>query len=259
LVFASFGQLTSDDTDDARDIFRYDMHDGSLRRVSVGEAGYASNGNGSNETGKETVDAGLGGRDQTVVNAGQVAMQSELRTRAVSEDGARILFKTAEPLSPGATNGLVNVYEWHDGDVSLLSTGTDEQPIEHAVITPSGGDVFFVTVRKLLAQDTDEAPDVYDARLGADFPMAVVSPEACSGDACQGPLTNPAPLLAPDSLSPMPVESVSAKKRLNRKAKTKCLRRRHRRRVRVCKKIVKKKRSKKGMVHHHRHHHRSAG
>ena len=35
-------------------------------------------------------------------------------TRAISEDGSRIVFTTAEPLSPAPSNGLTNVYEWHE-------------------------------------------------------------------------------------------------------------------------------------------------
>ncbi len=43
-----------------------------------------------------------------------VRFQYEMDNRAVSEDGSRIVFTTAEPLSPAASNGLVNVYEWHE-------------------------------------------------------------------------------------------------------------------------------------------------
>ena len=78
------------------------------------------------------------------------------------------------------------------------------------MITPSGRDIFFMTVQGLLAQDTDGAEDVYDARLGPDFPAEPAKAKACEGDACQGPLTNPAPLLVPGSVSQAPGENLPA-------------------------------------------------
>jgi hypothetical protein len=128
------------------------------------------------------------------------------------------VFETAEPLSPAASNGLVNAYEWHEGRVSLLSSGTDEEPvgaapggaIDEVMVTPSGRDIFFKTPQKLLAQDLDSAVDLYDARLGAGFAQAPAGLAQCSGDACQGPLTNPAPLLVPGSVSQAAGENVKA-------------------------------------------------
>ena len=71
------------------------------------------------------------------------------------------------------------------------------------MISPSGNDVFFTTTQGLVAQDTDGEPDIYDARLEREsgFPPAPAPVKACAGDACQGPLTNPAPLLVPGSVS----------------------------------------------------------
>jgi len=122
-----------------------------------------------------------------------------MSSRAISEDGSRIVFESAEPLSPVAVNDLTNVYEWHEGAVSLVSGGSASVPVSEAVITPSGNDVFFVTTESLLAQDTDDAADIYDARMGVGFLATSAERQPCSGDACQGPLTNPVPLLAPGS------------------------------------------------------------
>ena len=129
--------------------------------------------------------------------------------RAVSEDGSRIVFMTAEPLSSRATNGLVNVYEWHEGAVSLVSCGCSPEPDSEAVITPSGRDLFFVTSAGLVTGDTDGAPDIYDARIGGGFPVSEAPVERCEGDACQGPLTNPAPLLVPGSAVQAPGENAA--------------------------------------------------
>ena len=205
LVFSTYAQLSTGDIDTAKDVYRYDAETGSLERVSLGEEGYSSNGNGSFDA---TIMVGF--------DLATVQEKYELGSRAVSEDGARIIFKTAQPLSPEAINGLENVYEWHEnsgsseGSVSLLSGGVGEQPVEDAVISPSGQDVFFVTTAGLVPQDTDGLGDIYDARLNGGFGKAPATPEACSSDACQGPLTNPAPLLVPGSVSQAPEVGVPA-------------------------------------------------
>jgi hypothetical protein len=63
----------------------------------------------------------------------------------------------------------------------------------------NGSDVFFLTSGQLVPQDTDSAGDIYDARIGGGFPETGLPPAWCVGDACQGPLSNPAPLLVPAS------------------------------------------------------------
>lgn len=237
LVFSSYGELTRDDTDNAKDVFRYDAQSGMLVRVSVGEVGYKANGNGEDESSKENDNAESQITPQKISEMAHPSVRAGLKSRAVSEDGSRIVFVSSEPLSADATNGLVNAYEWHGGSVSLVSTGNDEQPVEDVVITQSGGDVFFTTVQRLTPQDTDEVADLYDARLGAGFAASPASSQACSGDACQGPLTNPAPLFVPSSVSQaagenLPPPKVSPKKKPKRKRKPKMRRNKGRRALR---------------------------
>ncbi len=207
LVFSSFGQLVSSDTDNAKDVYRYDASSGALERVSVGEGGADANGNRDD---KESEQPGFA--DATIQPAltGKRYFQLELNGRAISEDGSRTVFSSAEPLSPAAVNGLSNIYEWHkepgwtEGRVSLISSGTAPTRDRYPVISPSGRDVFFETTAGLVSQDTDGVSDIYDARLGSGFPVPAALPQECSGDACQGPLTNPAPLLVPGSVSQAP-------------------------------------------------------
>jgi hypothetical protein len=226
LVFASYAQLTGDDTNTARDVYRYAAETGRLERVSVGENGYDANGTG-------------GRRGASILQGhygGSVTHQHEMNNRAISEDGSRIVFISSEPLSPAASNGLVNAYEWHAspvggvGSVSLVSTGSDEEPVKDVVISPDGSGVFFVTVQGLVPQDGDGAPDIYAARLGGGFPSPPAERRPCEGDACQGPLTNPAPLLVPGSvaqapggnfIAPVSKRPVKAKKKTKAKKKAK--------------------------------------
>jgi hypothetical protein len=228
LIFSSFGRLTPDDSDASKDVYRYDAETGSLERVSIGEAGYDSNGNGA-------IDANI----SESLLGGSVQHHYELDRRSVSEDGSRIIFQTSEPLSPIASNGLVNVYEWHatgsgGGQVSLISGPNSEASVTDAVISPQGNDVFFSTSQELVPQDSDVLPDVYDARVGEGFPAPPALREPCSSDACQGPLTNPAPLLVPGSMEQAPGENLGSLpgqktvKRIHKKPKrSKRARRRH--------------------------------
>jgi hypothetical protein len=225
LVFSTYAQLVPGDTDTAKDVYRYDAETGQLDRVSGGESGYDANGNNS------SFDATITGADAD----GQVKHQYELDSRAISEDGSRIVFSSAEALSPMAINNLPNVYEWHEeageqeGHVSIVSDGSSETPDTHAVISPDGRNVFFTTTQGLVPQDTDGAPDVYDARIEGGFPQQPAPRQQCSSDACQGPLTIPAPLLVPGSVSqapggnfgpaPVPVATVKAKKKVKAKRK----------------------------------------
>ncbi len=205
LVFSSFGQLTGDDTDSARDVFRFDAVSGVLQRVSAGEAGHDANGNNS------SFDASISPGRLTAL----LTEHYEMASRAISEDGSRIVFKTAEPLSPSAGNGVQDIYEWHLGadgaaHVSLISGAGAVEGDVAPVITPSGNDIFFVTTQGLVPQDVDGAADLYDARIGPGFPPAPAPRQPCSGDACQGPLTSPLPLLVPGSASQVPAATPPA-------------------------------------------------
>jgi hypothetical protein len=197
LVFSTFAQLSGEDDNAARDVYRYDALTGALTRVSHGEHGYLPSGSGG----------ALASRILEGHQGGHPTEQHELDDRAITEDGSRIVFTSAQRLSPLASNGQVNAYEWHEGpgpgggDVSLVSTGTDPAAVNDVTITPSGRDVFFITSQGLVPQDTDGSDDVYDARLGEGFPAAPAERQPCEGDGCQGPLTNPAPLLVPGSVA----------------------------------------------------------
>jgi hypothetical protein len=202
LVFAAYARLTRTDTDSSKDVYRYDAETGRLEFVSHGEGGYDANGNSGS----------FAARIQSALGAGHpVSEQYVMGSRAISEDGSRIVFTTAAPLSPSATPGVPAVYEWHreasggEGSVSLIApiaSGAAEvsTTTPSVAISPSGNDIFFVTTLGLGLQDTDGNADVYDARLDGGFPPGPALRQPCSGDTCQGPLTNPEPLLVPGSV-----------------------------------------------------------
>ncbi len=217
LVFSTYGQLISQgaeaDTDNAQDVYLFNTATRSLQRVSTGENGFDANGNHDDERslGLSEEFAGIYNSDARVqAPFGRTTRDEERKVirNAIDENGERVVFTTADQLSPHASNGQPDVYEWHDGDVSLISSGSAIEPDELPVITPSGNDVFFVTSAGLAHQDTDGAPDIYDAHIGEGLPQSSTEPAPCAGDACQGPLTNPAPLLVPGSISQAPGENL---------------------------------------------------
>jgi hypothetical protein len=111
----------------------------------------------------------------------------------MSDDGSKVFFDTAQSLVPRATNGNFDVYEWHDGQLSLISDGQSASNSYFIDSSSDGSDVFLGTHSPLALQDTDVEGDLYDARISGGFPPPAIAP-ACSGDGCQGPLS-PAPSL----------------------------------------------------------------
>jgi hypothetical protein len=190
LVLSSFSQLTPDDTNSGKNVYEYDALTGRLVLVSVGEDGYGEN--GTNDSFNASIAA-------PEFDHAKVTDQDESSRRAVSEDGSTVVFSTAHALSLQAINGQPDIYEWHDGQVGLISDGHSPQPDENPVITSSGHDIFFATTESLVLQDTDGVLDIYDARIGGGFPVSSVPAAGCSGDTCQGPPNVPSLLGAPAS------------------------------------------------------------
>jgi len=198
-VFTSTAHITPGDTAGAQQVFEYDAKTGRLARVSTGEGGYDENGNG-----------GAAGASIAAPELGAPGLEAQAElfedgTRAVSDDGLTVVFSTAQALSPRAVNDLqpqpgpLDVYESHDGQVSLISTGHSLTSDEEPAITPSGRDVFFTSTENILPQDSDGLASLYDARIEGGFPAALVPAGGCNGDACQGPPSVPDLLGAPAS------------------------------------------------------------
>ena len=86
---------------------------------------------------------------------------------AVSADGARVVFETADPLVAADTDGAVDVYERAGGVVRLLSEGgSGGAPAFLDSVSADGARVIFSTAERLVPADTDGAVDVYE-RAGA--------------------------------------------------------------------------------------------
>ncbi len=202
LVFMSSGDLVPGDTSAVSQIFLYEAQHKTLRWVSEGQGG--------SEDGDTTTDpASLTSRTIQEVGARieEIALADRLGAsrRVISEDGSVVVFESSAALTPQVHGGKNNVYLWRDGDLSLISDGTPagthhKGPTEGLVgVDASGQNVFFATEAPLVAQDSDELSDLYDARVDGGFPAPKIV--ECSGERCQGALSTPLAAVAPGSLS----------------------------------------------------------
>lgn len=154
---------------------------------------------------------------------------------ALSADGRRAYFFSRDALVPGAEEGGKNLYQWEDGQVSLITIETPGQSTAKPILllgtSESGDDVFFTSKRELSPWDTDERLDVYDVRVGGGFPSppTPITPcdplteGACSG--AQSP-SSPSPSMPASSTlsgsgNPPPPPAPPKKKQKQKKKKKK--------------------------------------
>ncbi len=190
LLFDTTAPLTVADTDIGadRDVYRWDAQ-GGWRCLSCQQPGAASNGDAYLATSR-----GFG-----------LNFLSGEAAETMSADGQRVFFTAFDPLSPadtdppcrpgtGSLNGYTeeaaacgDVYEWHDGALSLIS-GAGNQFSELMGVGNNGNDVFFLTRDRLVGWDTDNLIDVYDARVGGGFPEPPATGVPCdlNAGACEG-------------------------------------------------------------------------
>jgi len=172
-------------------VYRYQMSTHELACVSCPPTGVAPSGNAN--VSYDNTEAGV------KANGSNSTPKTTVDTRVMSADGGRVFFDTPDPLVPSATNGKRDVYEWENGSIYLISSGTSSEESDILDSSATGADVFFVTAAGLVAGDKDDSYDVYDARIprpGDNPPPSVVP---CQGDVCQGPPSVPALLETPAS------------------------------------------------------------
>ena len=175
-------------------IYRYDSSTNTLGCVSCAPAGVTPNGGASISQELQ------GAFEKGVVDK-----------RGISTNGDRVFFQTQTPLVPQDTNTNapevevsqeefkeqgIDVYEWENGVVYLISSGKSPRDAYLLDSSENGNDVFFATTEGIVPGDTDGGYDVYDARVPqpGDKPPPAAVP--CEGSVCQGPPSVPSPLAA---------------------------------------------------------------
>jgi hypothetical protein len=195
VVFMSDGHLTDYDNRNSetgqrmQEVYDYNAGTGVLSCVSCDPSGARPRGASYIPAG-----TGFGGSEATY----------QSRVLSDVEGRARVFFDSSDALVPQDTNGEQDVYEWEEdgsgscrvaaGCVGLISSGTSSEASAFLDASADGDDVFFLTASRLVAQDTDNLLDVYDARsphvpgetVGSPV-AAPVSPPCNNGDSCKPP------------------------------------------------------------------------
>jgi hypothetical protein len=88
----------------------------------------------------------------------------------ISPGGARVVFRTAEPLVTGDTDAAVDLYERAGGVTTLVSTGpfggnADFNAIFEAM-SQDGSRIFFSSDERLTSNDNDNESDIYERAAG---------------------------------------------------------------------------------------------
>jgi hypothetical protein len=110
--------------------------------------------------------------------------------RVMSDDGQYVFFATPMKMAPQDVNGSWDVYQWHNGNVSLVSDGTSPLGSMLSGTDGSGENVYFLTRSPLSWEDPDPITDLYTARIGGGIAKPLpLNP--CEGEACQGAGSSP--------------------------------------------------------------------
>jgi len=195
VTFWTDGRLTVDDPDsETGDVYAYDAERDELARVSKPQGGTGN-----------TYQCLPGGGPVQCFGDGGIGTQTLPLPRlgvALTPDGERLaFFESRSRLLPQDTDDAYDVYQWRDGELTLLSPGDSDTDGAFFVGNDrSGRNVYVATRDRLTWQDTDSVLDVYTVRIGGGIPQPP-PPPVCDlpNDGCQGVGADP---LAPGGSGP---------------------------------------------------------
>lgn len=177
-LFVAKAGLVEEDSDGREDVYLYDADDSAYTRLSVGSVG-----------GDGPFDAKI---NAPLEEKGSLGGEPRENYRSITEDGKDAFFSTSEELVPEDVNEAVDVYEWKEGNVGLVSSGTAVGLASFGGVSDNGRTALFKTTATLTASDRDGGDgDLYAARIGGGFPLSEEK-ASCQGTACEG--TTRAPL-----------------------------------------------------------------
>jgi hypothetical protein len=126
---------------------------------------------------------------------GDAAGNSSLAADGLSlTDDGRVFFESTDSLAARDEDNREDVYEWHSGDVGLISTGTSRFDSRLLSASADGTDAFFFTRDTLVPQDENGTlAKIYDARELGGFPFIPMPVPCKASDECHGPSSQAAP------------------------------------------------------------------
>jgi hypothetical protein len=196
VTFWTAGRLTLDDPNaTTADIYGYDAETDELSRLTAPQGGVGG-----------TYACGLNSSQQCYGDNGydNLEIKQERAPRpilGVATDplvpGDRLaFFQSKSRLVPEDTDDVMDVYEWRNGTLRLLSTGQSDTPLGafYKGNDSTGRNVYFVTRDALTWQDTDVVWDVYTARVGGGIAQPVAPVSCALTGACQSDASGATPL-----------------------------------------------------------------
>jgi hypothetical protein len=123
----------------------------------------------------------------------------------------RVFFESRSRLTAADSDDHMDVYQWRNGELSLISTDIDDTNAFYSGNSETGDDVFIVTTAKVTWEDIDAVRDVYDVRVGGGFPAPPpfdgcnpLIPTDCAGPASAAPPATPITTTDPSEGNPDP-------------------------------------------------------
>jgi hypothetical protein len=194
VTFWTAGRLTADDPDAvSADFYGFDADADELTRITAAQGG--PGGSYTCNNGLDPVngplqcfgDGGFAGGTGAVTNRVEAPL-NVVEDPVVSGDRIA-LFQSKSRLVAGDSDDAYDVYQWRNGELSLVSTGASARDGAFLKGSDSSGtNVYFATRDRLSWQDVDSVLDIYTARVGGGIPEPPVPP-ICAvlvGDGCQG-------------------------------------------------------------------------
>ena len=186
MVFWAAVQLTADDHDDQYDLYQHADGETSLLTVDPDDGDVSTmpefqwlSPEGSRMA--FTTDESLAAEDLDTAVDVYLSTPVGLQLVTGSADGdaffdganadlSTVVFRTDAAALPVDTDDLPDVYAWHDGAVSLVSTGPlDNNTMDDPgsdFVSPDGSRILFTTEFPLTAGDTDDLDDLYERSAG---------------------------------------------------------------------------------------------